>query len=604
MSFIYQNYKNTAATIASGKDAPVDGAFIIARALAMQGIDTVFGIVGFPVMEIAEAMIANGIRYVGMRNEQAASYAAQAYGYLKGVPGVCLVVSGPGVIHGVFSETLMLRESQHSSVLAHQALAGLSNAKENAWPLIVIGGAQEARQEQMGGFQEYPQVEAARQYCKFSARPPSLERIPFFVEKAVRATIYGRPGAAYIDMPSDTILDQTVNSKVQWRPHHPPTPVSLADPSAVAVAVQLLKSAARPLIIVGKGAGWARAEKETKDLVESTGIPFLPSPMGKGVVDDTHPQNVIPARSDALKGADVVVLVGARFNWIMHFGTPPRYAKDIKVIQIDIEAEEMSNNVPAAAALLGHLPLVLEQLTAAAKQAGVRHKSDSPWWQQLRAKSAKNIQVSEQLMADETLPMSYYRVFKEIKKNMPANAFFVSEGSNTMDIARTIFDQTAPRTRLDAGTFGTMGVGSGYAIAAALARPDLRTVIVQGDSAFGFSGMEIETIARLRLPIVWVIINNNGIGFGVDSKNFDQLSDKKILPSHALAPEVNYEKFAEAVGGTGYLCRTPAEVTKAMQAALKSDKVSIINVLINTTGQRKAQSFNWLERKAPDTPKL
>ncbi|KXS22039.1 2-hydroxyacyl-CoA lyase 1-like protein [Gonapodya prolifera JEL478] len=580
MSLYYQNYKKAADALATGQDVTVDGAFIIARALAEQGIDTVFGIVGFPVIEIAEAMTANGIHYIGMRNEQAASYAAQAYGYLKGVPGCCLTVSGPGVIH---------------------ALAGLSNAKENAWPIILIGGAQEARQEGMGGFQEYPQVEACRPYCKFSGRPPNLSRIPFFVEKAVRAAVYGRPGASYIDMPADTITDQINASKVEWRPHHPPLPVSLADPSAVAVAAKLLKAASRPLIIVGKGAGWARAEKETKALVESTGIPFLPTPMGKGVVDDTHPQNVIPARSDALKGADVVVLVGARFNWIMHFGTEPRYAKDLKVIQIDIEAEEMSNNVPAAAALLGHLPLVLDQLTTAAKQAGVRHSSDSAWWKQLRAKIEKNVKVSADLMADETLPMSYYRAFKEIKQNMPAKFFFVSEGSNTMDIARTIFDQVHPRTRLDAGTFGTMGVGSGFAIAGALARPDLRTVVVQGDSAFGFSGMEIETVARLKLPIIWIIINNNGIGVGVDGENYQVLAEKRILPSNALLPEVNYEKFAEAVGGKGYICHTPSEITSAMRDALQSDKLAIINVMISPSGSRKAQSFNWLERKAPET---
>jgi len=584
MSGIYRGYKSIADKLANGtlndsKDL-VDGAFIIAKSLKDQGLDTVFGIVGFPVTEIAEAMTANGIRYVGMRNEQAASYAAQAYGYLKGLPGVCLTVSGPGVIH---------------------ALAGLSNAKENAWPMILIGGAQEARQEQMGGFQEYPQVEAARAYCKFAARPPNLQQIPYFVEKAVRMSVYGRPGACYIDMPADTIMDTTRYSTIAWKPRCPPAPASLADPSAIATAVSLLKSAKNPLIIVGKGCQWARAEKEALAFVEGTGIPFLATPMGKGVIDDTHSQNVVAARSDALKGADMVVLLGARFNWIMHFGTPPRFGKDIKVIQVEIEAEEMSNNVPAAASLLGHLPLVLAQLTSACRAADVRHPDNSAWWGTLKTKIAKNVQTSADLMADESLPMSYYRAFKEIKGNMPEEAFFVSEGSNTMDIARTIFDQKHPRTRLDAGTFGTMGIGSGYAIAAALARPDLRTVVVQGDSAFGFSGMEIETVVRLGLPIVWVIINNNGIGAGVDTDTYHQFSASKSLPSGSLSPEVNYEKFADAIGGTGYLCRTPAEISSAMQKALKSDKLSIINVLINPSGTRKAQSFNWLERKVPET---
>ncbi|KAI9011604.1 2-hydroxyacyl-CoA lyase 1 [Hyaloraphidium curvatum] len=571
---MYEKYaKIHAAT--SNPDTLVDGGYIMARALKEQGVDVCFGIVGFPVYEIAEAMQAVGIKYVGFRNEQAASYAAQAHGYLTGKPAATLVVSGPGLVH---------------------ALAGLANAKENTWPLIVIGGSQEARQESMGGFQEAYQVEMARPYCKYAARPPSLEQIPYVVEKAVRSSIYGRPGACYIDMPADTITDSTKFGTVNWRPKHAPPPLSQADPAEVARAADAIRNAKSPLVIVGKGAGWACAEKEVRELVKKTNIPWLPTPMGKGVVDDEDANNVIAARSQALGGADVVILIGGRLNWILHFGTAPRYRSNMKLIQLDIAPEEIGNNVRPAASLLGDLRLTVPQLTAAL--SGFSHPQSSPWWSTLRSKSEANAKTSAELMKDEQLPMTYYRAFAEIKALMPQKSFFVSEGSNTMDIARTIFDQKEPRTRLDAGSYGTMGVGSGYAIAAAIARPDLRTVVVQGDSAFGFSGMEIETVAREKLPILWIIINNNGIGGGVSPEQYDQLKGAKIpTPAGVLLPETRYDKFAEAVGGRGWLCRTPAEIRQAMTEALKLDTLCIINVMISPSGGRKAQSFGWLERK-------
>ncbi|PVD30148.1 hypothetical protein C0Q70_09410 [Pomacea canaliculata] len=426
-------------------DHEVDGATVLARALKEQGIQYMFGIVGVPVFEIATAAQAAGIKFISMRNEQAASYAASAIGFLTRRPAVCLTVSGPGVIH---------------------AFAGMANAQENCWPLIVIGGSCDRNQESMGGFQEYPQVEQARPYCKFSARPSSVDKIPFYIEKAVRQSTFGRPGVSYIDLPGDMIAGRVPEKSLRFIHSCPSPPLMCASMSSVVKAVDLLIGAQKPLIVIGKGAAYSGAEWVIRDLVDTTRLPFLPTPMGKGVVPDNHPLCVAAARSKALQEADLVLLLGARLNWILHFGAPPRFRPDVKIIQVDICAEEIGNNVYPVVPLLGDISAVVQQA----------------------------------MSADHSVPLNYYAAFSEIQKVLPKDCMIVNEGSNTMDIGRTMMPNILPRHRLDAGTFGTMGVGIGFAVAAAIwcrdYAPGKRVVCVEGDSAFGFSGMEIETLTR------------------------------------------------------------------------------------------------------------
>lgn len=561
----------------------VEGATVIARALKAQGIEFAFGVVGIPVIEVAQAFQREGVAYVGCRNEQAASYAASAVGYMTGRPGVCLCVSGPGLVH---------------------AMAGMANAQVNCWPLLVIAGASDTYQEGTGAFQETPQVEVVRPFVKYSARPSSVERIPFYVEKAVRQTIYGRPGVAYLDFPGDMIMKRVSEDAVDKVPMCPPPPKVFADPQQVAHAVELLKTAKNPLVIVGKGAAYSRAENEIKTLVESTGLPFLPTPMGKGVLSDEHPQCVAPARSKALQSADVILLLGARLNWILHFGLPPRFNKDVKIIQVDIAAEEIHTNVQSPAPLVGDVTSVVSQINAVFKAKPWKFDAKSSWWKELHAKIEANRKSSEELFTDDSIPMNYYRAFAEIKKLLPHNMILASEGANTMDIGRTVLPNHVPRSRLDAGSYGTMGVGLGFAIAAALVHPNRRTICVEGDSGFGFSGMEVETACRYKLPIVFIIINNNGIYGGLDKDSWAGVTDgvasanlTRDLPVNSLLPEARYEKLAEAFGGKGYFVATPDELRDALKDALASNTTCIINTMISPTTQRKPQEHGWLTRK-------
>ncbi|XP_063308388.1 2-hydroxyacyl-CoA lyase 1 [Pelobates fuscus] len=562
----------------------VTGAQIVAEALVAQNVKYMFGIVGIPVIEVAIAAQVAGIKYVGMRNEQAACYAASAVGYLTGRPGVCLCVSGPGLIN---------------------ALSGMANANMNCWPLIVLAGSSDTNQETMGAFQEFPQVETCRLYSKFSARPSSLEAIPNVIEKAVRTSIYGRPGACYVDIPGDFVNKSISTSDVRYPDCCLPAPISLADTFEVHKALQVLKNAHQPLVIIGKGAASSRAENSIRRFVEDYGLPFLPTPMGKGVVPDNHPNCVSAARSSALKNADVILLLGARLNWILHFGLPPRFQENVNIIQVDICAEELGNNVKPAASLLGDIDAVTKQLLEHQRRTTWKFPSDSSWWKDLRAKIKANEENTNALASQTSLPMNYYTVFHHVREELPSNCIIVSEGANTMDIGRTMLQNYQPRHRLDAGTFGTMGVGLGFAIAAAMVTkeqsPEQRVICVEGDSAFGFSGMEVETMCRYNLPIIIIVVNNNGIYSGFDEDTWAEMlksgDPESIAPPLSLKPNAHYEQVMTAFGGKGYFVRTPDELQLALKQSLAEKRLpSLINVMIDPQSDRKKQEFHWLTR--------
>nr|DBA24963.1 TPA: hypothetical protein GDO54_012548 [Pyxicephalus adspersus] len=543
-----------------------------------------FGIVGVPVIEIAIAAQVAGIKYVGMRNEQAACYAASAIGYLTGRPAVCLVVSGPGLIN---------------------TLSGMANSNMNCWPLIVLGGSSDSNQETMGAFQEFPQVETCRLYSKLTARPSSLEAIPIVIEKAVRTSMYGRPGACYVDIPGDFVNKMVDRSLVRYTTCCLPRPISLADPLEVQKAVAALKNAQNPLVIVGKGAAFSRAENIIQRLVNECGLPFLATPMGKGVVPDNHPFNVAAARSNALLHADVILLLGARLNWILHFGLPPRFRPGVKIIQVDICPEELGNNVKPVASLLGDINAVTQQLLDELLKSSWKYPTSTGWWKSLSTKIQANEENSKVLASQTTLPMNYYTVFHHVKQALPNDCIIVSEGANTMDIGRTMLQNNYPRHRLDAGTFGTMGVGLGFAIAAAMVvkdgSPEKRVVCVEGDSAFGFSGMEVETICRHNLPIIIIVVNNNGIYNGLDEGTWNDMlkagDTALVTPPVSLMPNARYEQVMTAFGGKGYFVQTPEELQQALKSSLSEKRLpSLINVMIDPQSDRKKQEFHWLTR--------
>ena len=545
------------------------GAEIMARELKKHGVEYMFGIVGFPVQPIAKAAQEVGIKYVGMRNEQAASYAAQAAGYLTGRPGACLTVSGPGVIH---------------------ALAGLANAEQNCWPMILIGGASPVYQNGMGAFQEENQVQLASPYCKFAHAVEHARRIPFYVEKAVRTSIYGRPGPVYLDMPDDIIQEAVEEDDIYEAVPVADPPRMQAMGEDIEAALDALEAAERPLVIVGKGMAWSRAEDEVRAFIERTQVPFLASPLGKGVIDDNHPLSVGAARSHALREADVIFLMGARLNWIMHFGKPPRFNKKVRVVQLDISPEAIGNNVPTEVALVGDGKAVVGQLNAALGGRQWFYPADTEWRSAIAEKAAGNAEQIRPMLEDDSTPTNYYRALKDINAWAGKDAVIIGEGANTMDIGRTQLPNASPRLRLDAGSYGTMGIGMGFAIAAAVVHPDRPIVSVSGDSAIGFSGMEIETACRYKLPIKIVVLNNGGIGQGIPEYPEDPFDN----PAGALIYGARYDKMMEAFGGHGAFIEDPADLPAALDAATAFDGPALVNVRLHPQAGRKPQQFGWL----------
>ena len=549
--------------------AEIDGATLIARSLKQQGIDHLFGVVGFPVGPIAAAAQKEGVAYIGMRNEQAASYAARAYGYLTGRPGACIVVTGPGVVHG---------------------LAGLADAQQNCWPMILIGGASETYRRGMGAFQEERQVLLAAPLCKFAHAIDSVKRIPFYVAEATRNATYGRPGAAYIDMPDDIITGKCDEKDIVQVQKCPDPPRFQAPPENIDAALGLLERAERPLILVGKGMAWADAESEVRSFIEKTQVPFLRSPMGKGVMPDDHPLSVAAARTLALQNADVVFLMGARFNWIFHFGQPPRYAPDCKVIQLDIAPEEIGHNKATEVALVGDGKAIMAQMNAALAGRQWFHPKESPWRQLISKKAAENAEQIKPQVNDDSAPAGYYRAFKDIAAWMPKNSILSAEGAGTMDIGLTMLPVFSAKSCLNAGTYGTMGLGLGQAIAAAVVHPDRPVIHLSGDSAIGFSGMEMETLCRYNLPVKIVVLNNGGIGPGMPEIPENPMMNMR---PNSLIYGARYDKVMEAFGGKGFFVEDPKDIKGALDEAMNHRGPALVNIVLSQGSARKPQQFRW-----------
>lgn len=575
------------------------GAALIARALHELGVKVIFGLVGIPVVQIAEEAIALGIRFIAFRNEQAASYAATAYGYLTGRPGVCLVVGGPGVLH---------------------AMAGIGNSSANAFPLLILAGSSETHLVTKGAFQEMDAISLLTPHVKIAIRA-SLDSIPQSITNAYRTSWYGRGGVGFVDLPADVIQGEGDEENTRVTPL---APRAAADPEKIEVIAKLLKSAKAPLVVVGKGAAYSQAEGAIRRLIDQTKVPFLPTPMGKGVLPDSHPSNTASARSTALKGVDIVLILGARLNWILHFGEEPKWNADVKIIQVDISAEELGkNNADASLGIVGDINVVITQLSSAL--GSWQYDTSSPYVKALKASTTKNEATAVKAAKVDKFPMTYGRTFDVIKETLhkfsppeDGSIVYVSEGANTMDISRSVFPVEHPRLRLDAGTYATMGVGLGYAIAAHCAynfpSPEAKAgpsssrkkiVCLEGDSAFGFSLAEVETMARYGMDILIFVINNGGVYHG-DSEDSDawlkmqqntlQGNLKEGLRSSSLGWEVGYEKIAEMCGGKGFLVRTPAELARATEEGFKATVPVVVNVIIEASKGGKIE-FAWQKTK-------
>ncbi|MFJ7962160.1 oxalyl-CoA decarboxylase [Streptomyces sp. NPDC096324] len=552
-----------------------DGYHLVVDALQMNDVDTIYGVVGIPITDLARLAQARGIRYIGFRHESNAGHAAAAAGFLTRKPGICLTVSAPGFLNG---------------------LVALANATTNCFPMVQISGSSERHLVDLrqGDYEEMDQLAAAQPFCKAAYRVSRVEDIGRGIARALRTAVSGRPGGVYLDIPAavlGSIMDAEAGARTLSRIVDP-APRQFPGPEAVDRAVDLLAGAERPLLVLGKGAAYARADERVREFVESTGIPFIPMSMAKGLLPDDHPQSAATARSLALKKADVVMLVGARLNWLLNHGQAPQWNPAARFVHVDIEAREMDSNQPIAAPLVGDIESVLEAIAERAKPG--RIAAPAAWRAELAARSAQNVARMAERLAADPRPMQFMGALKAVRDVVREHpeTYIVNEGANALDIARNVIDMRVPRHRLDSGTWGVMGIGMGYAIAAAVESGGAPVVAVEGDSAFGFSGMELETICRYELPVVTVVMNNGGVYRG------DDVNPRGDAPSPTtLMVAARHDRMIEAFGGKGYRATTPAEVTAALTEALASGRPALIDCVIDPSAGTESGHIAHLNPK-------
>ncbi|MBX2837722.1 MAG: oxalyl-CoA decarboxylase [Gammaproteobacteria bacterium] len=550
-----------ASAQAASTSEQTDGFHLLIDALKLNGLNTIYGVPGIPITDFGRLAQANGMRVISFRHEQHAGNAAAIAGYLTQKPGLCLTVSAPGFLNG---------------------LTALANATTNCFPMILISGSSEREivDLQQGDYEEMDQLAIAKPLCKAAFRVLHAEDIGIAVARAYRAAVSGRPGGVYLDVPAQLfgqVMDAAEGERSLVKVIDP-APQQIPAPAAVARALDVLKSAKRPLIILGKGAAYAQVDDQIRALVETSGIPYLPMSMAKGLLPDTHPQSAGAARSLALKESDVVILVGARLNWLLSHGKGKSWgeAGSKQFIQIDIEPREMDSNVEIAAPLVGDIGSCVGALLE-----GMGKNWQAPpsaWISALNDKRDSNLARMAPKLESSASPMDFHGALGALRgviKERP-ETMLVNEGANTLDFARSIIDMYQPRKRLDVGTWGIMGIGMGAAVAAAI-ETGLPVLAVEGDSAFGFSGMEVETICRYELPVCVVVFNNNGIYRGTD---VNPTGHSDVAPT-VFVKDSRYEKMMEAFGGEGAYVTDRDALVKAVNKALDSGRPTLINAIID-----------------------
>lgn len=564
------------ASVTGGPTYPeqVTGMRVLAMSLHKIGVDKMYGLVGIPVTEVAYIAQEEGIKFVGFRHEQQAGMAAATHGFLTKTPGVLLTVSSLGFLNGLTSTI---------------------NATVNCYPMIQIFGSsdRDTVDMQQGAYEELDQFAVARPLVKAAYRVNKPEDIPTAVVRAYRAAISGRPGGVYLDMTVASlggVIDADKANALIDAMIPPVDPVAEVAPNADSVkrAADLIAGARKPVFLLGKGAAYAQVDDKIKNLIESTGIPYYPMSMAKGLLPDNHPLSALSARSTIMKEADVVVLVGARLNWLLSRGHG-KWNPEGQFVQLDIDPVEIDCNRHIAAPVVGDLGLSLDALAAAL--ADRKLSADPQWVKEIQAITvAKNASFAKRL-EPQTVPMTHWSALSAAKKVIEANpdVILVNEGANTLDDTRDAIDMSLPRHRIDCATWAIMGMGMGSAIGAAVATGK-QVVAIEGDSAFGFSGMDFSTICRFNLPVTVCIFNNGGIynGIGVNLSN-----DGDPAPT-TLDVKARYDKLAEAFGAQNYYVTTPAEFATALTEAIASKKPCLIDVQLAADSGKESGHIGYL----------
>src|SRR3989441_1430284 len=539
--------------------ATITGSEVLAQSLKSQGVDTLFYLMGGPMLETEAACIQLGIRAIDTRHEQAAALAAHAWTRVTRRPGVCMGCSGPGTTNLV---------------------TGVANAFTDCAPLVAIGGSSPRVYLGMEAFQEIDQVAVMRPVTKWAERIYDARRIPDTVATAFRQATTGRPGPVYLDLPGDVLGEKVEEEKITYLPAWRPAPRTLGDPGAVREAIALLARAERPVIIGGSGVWWSDAAAAFQALVEATGIPFYTTPISRGLVPEDHALAFLNARSTAFAEADLVLAVGTRFNWVIQFGRPPRFAADQKVIHVDVNPTQLGHNRAVDVPIAGDARAVLEQLRTEA-EGKIDPRRSAAWVGKLRALDGEKSSESDKAMRSDNVPIHPLRLCKEVRDFLRRDAILVVDGQEILNYGRQAIPTFVPGHRLNSGAFGCLGGGLPFGVGAKAAQPGAQVVGLHGDGSYGINGNEIDTAVRHRIPVL-VVISNNG-GWTADPKH-----DK---PGRNLG-YTRYDKVAGDFGAHGEFVEKPHEIRPALERAHASRKPAVVNVVTDDTARATTVRFS------------
>lgn len=539
----------------------IRGDQIIAQCFKNEGVDTFFFMMGGPTSGTAGASLDLGMQGIYVRHEQAAAMMAHAYARVTGKPGICITPSGPGTAN---------------------AVTGLANAWADAAPIIAIGGSAPMRATTLDSFQEMDQVAMMKPVVKAAYRVDIASRIPEYVSLAFREAMDGKKGPVYLDLPGDILSAKVDEEKIYWPTKYRVDARPAGDLALVKQAVDLLAKAQRPLIVTGSGILWAGATAELRQFVEATGIPFFTTPQGRGVVPEDHSRSFPAARSMAFREADVVLVIGARANSMLSFLRAPRFSPDAKFINVNLDGKEIGHNRGVDVGIIGDAKLVLQQLTAEA--AGkMNGKQETAWVAQLAAKQRSNEERSAELLHSSKVPVHPLRLCREVREVISRDTIVVIDGHEILNFGRQSIPVYEPGTTLNAGPHGCMGIGIPFGIGAKAARPDKPVLVLSGDGAFGWNGMEMDTAIRHKLNIV-VVVSNNG---GFTSKQTGRMSAGNIGPAN-IGRDLGYQRYdkmVEALGGYGEFVEKPDDIRAAIERAFASGKPALVNVCTDPEAQ-------------------
>ena len=543
--------------------ATITGSEVLAQALRSQGVDTMFYLMGGPMLETEAACIKLGIRAIDTRHEQAAALAAHAWTRVMRRPGVAMGCSGPGAIN---------------------LATGVANAFTDCAPLVAIGGSSPRVYLGMEAFQEIDQVALMKPITKWTERIYDAKRIPDVVDTAFRQATSGRPGPVYIDMPGDTLGEKIEEEQLRYPGPWKPAPRTLGDPAAVREAIALLSRAERPVIIAGSGVWWSDGAAALQAFVEATGIPFYTTPISRGLIAEDHELAFLNARSKAFTEADVVLAVGTRFNWVIQFGRPPRFAADLKVIHVDINPTQLGHNRSVDVPIAGDARAVLEQLRAQA-EGKISPKRYGAWTGKLRTLDAEKGAEQDKAMSREETPIHPLRLCKEIRDFMRRDGILVVDGQEILNFGRQAIPTYVAGHRLNSGAFGTMGVGLPFGVGAKVAKPDAQVLVLHGDGSYGINAMEIDTAVRHKIPVV-VVISNNG-GWTADAPWTRPLPK----PGRNLG-HTRYDRVAQELGAHGEYVEKPHDIRPALERAFASGKPAVVNVITDSKARAQTVRFS------------